>query len=179
MDSNGSCLRTRKPVTSESSLRIELISAAVGSAPEAATRGFCKEFARQHDVTVEFTDQNVPTRLHKDVSLCLFRITQEALHNAVKYSGTKHFAVRVRGTGTEVQLVVSDAGAGFNVEEAKKNGLGLISMQERVHLVHGQLHVESQLGAGTKIVVTVPLVAAVELPPDTDGDQPATVRGVA
>ncbi len=59
-----------------------------------------------------------------------------------------------------VQLIVSDSGAGFDVEAAKKHrGLGLVSMQERIHLVHGTLSVESQPGKGTKILALVPLIA--------------------
>lgn len=102
----------------------------------------------------------MPNYLPKDISLCLFRVAQEALQNAVKHSGTRRFSVDVQGTGHEVKLVVSDAGAGFDVEEAKRNrGLGLVSMQERVHLVHGQFNVESRPGGETKVVAVVPLVA--------------------
>jgi len=55
--------------------------------------------------------------------------------------------------------VVNDAGAGFDVEEAKKNrGLGLLSMQERIHLVHGKFSVDSKPGQGTRILAGVPLV---------------------
>jgi hypothetical protein len=54
---------------------------------EAAIRGFCHEFSKQHDVSIEFTDGDVPAELPRDVSLCLFHVAQEALHNAVKYSG--------------------------------------------------------------------------------------------
>jgi PAS domain S-box-containing protein len=125
----------------------------------AAIRGFCKEFAKQHEVEIDFKDEEVPAHLPKDVSLCLFRVAQEALQNALKYSGTSWFAVEMRGTSEEVQLVVKDAGAGFDVEEARRNrGLGLVSMQERVNLVHGRLSVESKPGAGTKIVAAVPVV---------------------
>src|SRR6476469_4080833 len=53
----------------------------------AATRSFCREFSKQQSVNVEFTDENVSNHLPRDISLCLFRVTQEALHNAVKYSG--------------------------------------------------------------------------------------------
>lgn len=126
----------------------------------AAIRGFCKEFSIQHKVRVEFADRNVPQHLPKDISLCLFRVAQEALHNAVKYSGTTQFKVELGAIPDEVQLQVSDAGAGFDVEEVKKNrGLGLVSMQERTHLVHGTFTVESKLGVGTKIRARVPLVA--------------------
>jgi signal transduction histidine kinase len=58
----------------------------------------------------------------------------------------------------EVQLEVKDSGVGFDVEEGKRNrGLGLVSMQERVHLVHGRFAVESKPGIGTSILVVVPL----------------------
>jgi PAS domain S-box-containing protein len=128
----------------------------------AAIRGFCSELSRQHQVSIEFTDGNIPKHLPKDISLCLFRIAQEALHNAVKYSGTNQFSVALRGTEDEIQLAVWDAGAGFDVEEAKNRGLGLVSMQERVHLVHGRFSVESKPGNGTRIFAAVPFVAENE-----------------
>lgn len=62
----------------------------------AAMRGFCREFAKQRGVSIDFTDDNVPTNLPKDVSLCLFRVAQEGLHNAVKYSGISEFAIELR-----------------------------------------------------------------------------------
>jgi PAS domain S-box-containing protein len=125
----------------------------------AAIKGFCDEFSRQHEVSIKITDANVPRELPQDISLCLFRVAQEALHNAVKYSGTNQFTVQVLGMADCIQLLVSDAGAGFDVEAAKGNrGLGLVSMQERVHLVHGTLSVESQPGKGTKILAVVPLL---------------------
>ena len=69
-----------------------------------------------------------------------------------------------------VQLVVSDAGAGFDVEAAKKNrGLGLLSMQERIHLVHGTFSVESRPGYGTRIIAAAPLITENEWSPE-NGD---------
>ena len=125
----------------------------------AAISGFCHEFAKQHDVSIKFTDKDVPAEVPREISLCLFRVTQEALHNAVKYSGVGQYAVELTATEEEIQLMVSDSGRGFDVEAAKVNrGLGLVSMQERVHLVHGSLFVESEPGKGTKILAVVPLV---------------------
>jgi PAS domain S-box-containing protein len=126
----------------------------------AALKGFCEEFAQQHDVTVEFTERNVPAQLPPDTSLCLFRITQEALRNAEKYSQTRSFEVELTGTDDEVRLEVRDRGAGFDVQAAKLNrGLGLVSMRERVNLVHGKFSIESRPGEGTKIVAVVPAFA--------------------
>jgi PAS domain S-box-containing protein len=147
----------------------------------AALRGVCSEFSRQHQVSIEFTDKNVPRHLPKDTSLCLFRIAQEALQNAVKYSGTNRFVVALWAVEKEVQLVVRDAGAGFDVEEARKNrGLGLVSMQERIHLVHGRFAVDSKPGKGTRIFAAVPLVAEKEISPEGGpGKKADNVREVA
>jgi signal transduction histidine kinase len=147
----------------------------------AAIRGFCKEFAKQHQVSVEFTEESFPRHLPKDISLCLFRVAQEALHNALKHSGTSQLVVELRGAADEVQLEVRDAGAGFDVEGAKlTGGLGLVSMQERVHLVHGKFAVESKPGAGTKIVAAVPVGAISGVfSAEANGNQAANVTGAA
>jgi PAS domain S-box-containing protein len=123
-----------------------------------AIQRLCKEYSIQHGVDVDFAERNMPRKLPRDVSLCLFRVTQEALHNAVKYSGVSQFSVTLSATESDVQLEVIDAGGGFDVDEAKKRrGLGMISMQERAHLVHGRFAVESKPGMGTKILAVVPL----------------------
>lgn len=144
----------------------------------AAIRGFCKEFAEQQEVTVDFTDQNVPKHLPRDVSLCLFRVAQEALHNAAKHSGVSRFVVELKALTNEVQLLVTDCGAGFDVDESITNhGLGLVSMQERVHLVHGNLQIKSRLGEGTEVVVILPLpidVAGTEM--DDEPRRPASTE---
>jgi PAS domain S-box-containing protein len=146
-----------------------------------AISSFCNEFSTQHQVSIGFTDNNVPKRLPKDISLCLFRITQEALANAVKYSGTTQFFVALYAIEEEIQLVVRDKGAGFDVEEAKKNrGLGLVSMQERIHLVHGRFAIDSKPGAGTRIFAAVPFVAEGERSPeDAAGKKVRSVQEVA
>jgi len=91
-----------------------------------AIRGFCDELSKQYDVSIEFTERNVRKDLPKDISLCLFRIAQEALHNAVKYSGVSQFTVELSEIADTIQLLVMDRGEGFDVEEARKEGgLGL------------------------------------------------------
>jgi PAS domain S-box-containing protein len=133
----------------------------LGLAP--AIRSFCREFSQQHDVSVQFADENVPSFLPRDISLSLFRVSQEALQNALKHSGVRHFSVSLHGSATEIQLEVSDHGAGFDLEGAKlERGLGLVSMQERVHLVHGTFTIESTVNGGTKILARVPLVAEIK-----------------
>ena len=80
----------------------------------------------------------------------------------MKYSGATPVFGGAAGNGGPVQLEISDAGVGFDVEAAKRNeGLGLVSMQERVHLVNGAFSIESKVDRGTRIIATVPVVAEV------------------
>jgi PAS domain S-box-containing protein len=128
-----------------------------------AIRSLCRELSQQYAVSVEFTNENVPDFVPQDISLSLFRVTQEALHNAVKHSDVSTFSVSLRGTAREIQLEVGDRGIGFDVERAKQHrGLGLVSMQERVHLVHGIFSIDSQVGCGTRVFVRVPLAGVSE-----------------
>jgi PAS domain S-box-containing protein len=118
----------------------------------ASMRSFCAEFADQQKANVDFDAHDVPERLPADVSLCLFRILQEALHNSAKHSGALCFDAALWGDHGQIHLVVNDRGKGFDVEAAKRGrGIGLVSMEERIKLVNGELSIESQPGRGTTI----------------------------
>jgi PAS domain S-box-containing protein len=123
-----------------------------------AMRGFCKEFGEKYKVNVDFDSEGMPASVPQEISICLFRVMQEGLHNAVKHSGVRLFEVKVHGSPAEIQLIVRDSGVGFESELVRDNqGLGLISMQERVRLVNGTILIASRPGSGTKIEVRVPL----------------------
>ena len=129
----------------------------------AAMKSFCDEFGRQQKAEIDFRRSNVPNSLPANVSLCLLRVLQEALHNAFKHSGVHHFDVQLEGSATEIQLTVSDLGVGFDPDSAlKAQGLGLISMEERLKLVSGVLTVNSEPNRGTTIRARVPLSSTSE-----------------
>ena len=124
----------------------------------AAMRGFCQEFREQQKVEIDFTTHDLLGPLSPDMSLCFFRVLQEALHNSAKHSGVRYFEVRLWGTSDEIHLTIRDAGAGFDREAARHSrGLGLISMEERLKLLKGTLSIESQPKCGTTIHARVPL----------------------
>jgi PAS domain S-box-containing protein len=127
-----------------------------------AAKGFCREISEHSGAVVEFTSTNMPASLPREVSLSLFRVIQEALHNSVKYSGAKRFEVHLLGKPGEVELAVSDAGVGFDAVNLKSKGLGMVSMQERINFVRGRFSVQSRVGEGTKIIVSVPLIESQE-----------------
>jgi PAS domain S-box-containing protein len=123
-----------------------------------AIKGFCREFGEHHKVEIEFESRDLPRQLPPDVSLCLFRVLQEALHNATKHSGVKRFDVQLWGMSGDVHLTISDLGSGFDTEAATKGrGLGITSMQERLKLVNGELTITSPSKRGTTIHARVPL----------------------
>jgi PAS domain S-box-containing protein len=125
-----------------------------------AMRGFCQEFAQQQKVEIDFQAQDLPSSVSPDISLCLFRVLQETLHNSAKHSGGKHFQVRLSGSSDEIQLTAVDFGVGFDCEVAKASpGLGLISMEERLKLVNGTLSIQSKPNTGTTVHARAPLRA--------------------
>jgi signal transduction histidine kinase len=123
-----------------------------------AAHSFCSEFSDQQEVEVDFYSDGVPRDLPPEISLCLFRVMQEALQNGIKHSGSRNFEVRLGSALNEIHLSVSDSGIGFNLDEAMKGrGIGLSSMKERLGLVDGEFSVESKLQHGTTIHARVPL----------------------
>jgi len=97
-------------------------------------------------------------RLPRDLALALYRITQEALHNAVRHAQARAASVELRVEAGHLVLVITDDGHGFDPTVAA-DGVGLISIRERARLVHGHAAVRSRPGGGTTVTVGVPLDA--------------------
>jgi len=123
-----------------------------------AMRSFCTELSSQQHVEIQFAHEDVPKHVPPAVALCLFRVLQEALCNAIRHSGVTRFEAHLRGTSEGLWLTVRDSGVGFDprsVETAR--GLGLTSMAERLKLVGGTLDIQSKVAHGTTLVARVPL----------------------
>ena len=125
-----------------------------------AMKGWCREFGERQGIQIEFKSFEANISLPREIGLCLFRVLQEALHNAAKYSGVKRIEVEVREDSSEIHLLVSDLGRGFDLETATQGrGLGLTSMQERVRLINGIIEIQSKPMGGTIVNVRVPLTS--------------------
>ena len=114
-----------------------------------ALQGLQRELS-QSGIVITVTHDNVPSTLPPDLTLCLFRIVQEALHNTLRYSGAHVVSVHLSGEAERLALVVADDGKGFDVSAAWGKGLGLISMGERVDAIGGTFKIQSMPGAGTR-----------------------------
>jgi len=129
---------------------------------EAAAAALSDEVSTRHGVTIDVHIENIPKRLPADISLCLYRVLQEALQNVVKHSVSRQAHVALKGHGDAVSLTVKDSGAGFHADEAMRGpGLGLTSMRERLKVVGGRLSIQSQPGRGTTIDAVAPLRSQV------------------
>ena len=124
----------------------------------AAAQAACQEFSKDHQIQVTFLCSNLPLDLDSEVALCLYRILQEGLHNIQKHSNAAFAQVELLGKQNEVLLRISDDGCGFDTaSESNWQGLGLISMRERMHSIGGQLRIKSNPGQGTTVEVVAPL----------------------
>jgi PAS domain S-box-containing protein len=129
----------------------------------ASMRFFCRDFAQERGVRVEFDARNVPSRLPWDLSVTLYRILQEALQNVAKHSGVLQCRVQLWAGDGVLHLRIEDRGFGFDVHAAKRGrGIGLISMDERVKLVDGSLIIESSPGRGAVVHARVPFGTPAE-----------------
>jgi len=127
-----------------------------------ALANLCDEYARQSGMAIDFASADVPATLPPEVAVCLYRVAQEAIRNAVKHSGTARVHVDLRASEDVIRLCVQDAGKGF-VERtvAGGPGLGLVSMAERIDSIGGAWSVVSEIDRGTRIEASAPLRAAL------------------
>jgi len=123
-----------------------------------ALRVECERFTSAGAVPAVFQVHDCPQNIPRETAVCLFRVAQEALRNAHRHAGAKSVDVSLRSLDGGLQLAIRDDGVGFDPRaERARRSLGHASMSERVHLVDGELDIESAPGDGTTILAWVPL----------------------
>ena len=119
--------------------------------------------AAAHPLKIDFEAENLPDKLPDDISLCLFRVAQESLRNTIKHSGATSVQVSIKFKNGGISLSVTDNGSGFDTTTARvKESLGLTSIDERVRAVKGEARINSTVGFGTKVEVSVPVKLQVQ-----------------
>ena len=122
-----------------------------------ALQKLVSEFCARHDIAITFAHASLPPSLPSEVALCLFRVAEESLTNIAKHSQARSANIHVTGAPDGIRLRVEDAGAGFDMTTFGSHaGLGFVSMQERLRLLHGTIHVDSAPSRGTRIDAWVP-----------------------
>jgi signal transduction histidine kinase len=126
----------------------------------ATLRRHCADVEAHHQTPVTFSASDRLDSLRPEVALCLFRVAQEAITNAVRHAHARTILVQLTATHEGVELWVEDDGIGFVPSERIGFGLGLRSIDERVRLIHGHVTMQSLPGRGTTLLVKIPQPAA-------------------
>jgi len=121
-----------------------------------ALKALCRDISQQGGVPIAFSHESIPGGVDPNVSLCLYRITQEALHNVARHSHATDAQVRLAADAQHLTLHIADSGVGFDAR-SNHDGLGLVSMRERAALLRGEVVVDTFPGGGTRIGVRVPI----------------------
>lgn len=123
-----------------------------------ALQSHVEEFGKREGIQATFAQRDLPETLPQAVSTCLYRVTQEALRNVAKHAKATRVAVRLVRWGDDLRLSIFDSGIGFQPPTGGElQGLGFVSMQERVRLVGGRFSARSKPGRGTYLFIKVPL----------------------
>ena len=122
----------------------------------AATQALCEEMAEAFPCAIEFEAQDVPDEVPRESSLCLYRIAQEALGNALRHGKASRVRVHLAHAPPRLTLTVADDGVGFEPQAIEATGLGLVGMQERVRHLDGTFSLRSRPGQGTVVEVSLP-----------------------
>lgn len=125
---------------------------------ELALRTECDRIAARSGIDVQFRSDLGERRLPPDVALCLFRIAQESIRNAVRHAEAKRIDVEVSRDAHGATLQVVDNGNGYDPSKRRERAsLGVASMRERVALLRGRLRIRSRPGQGTRVTAWIPL----------------------
>jgi two-component system sensor histidine kinase UhpB len=144
-----------------------------------ALRNGCAEFARLKKIDVAFHADEGLKEIQADIGLCLYRVVQEALHNTARHANARRVEITLTsGDEGALDLRIADDGRGFDATDTRRRpGLGLISIDERVRLVGGEVQLWSQPGRGTEIRVHVPMLAREETVKGDDEPSEGAVGG--
>lgn len=130
---------------------------------------FILTFQEESSIEVSFKTKGNYDDIRPTISLTIFRIIQETMNNIKKHAEANNVSINLEFSDEELRLKVVDDGKGFNTEDLKnrkdniESGFGLYSMRERVELLNGKFELDSAIGKGTRINITVPLIPDEEV----------------
>lgn len=109
------------------------------------------------NITVDVTSEYDKLPLTPEAQVMLFRVVQEALQNSIRHASPKHINIEIKNKDHHFELSMEDDGAGFNVDAARKESLGLRNMEHRVQLLGGGITWQAEPDKGTLINIKIPV----------------------
>ena len=138
--------------------------------PELSDHGINSALAKLTQELSKLTGKNIlfynktdfDKRLDSLVEINIYRLTQEAINNAIKYADSTHIIVQLSHSATLLSITIDDNGKGFEISEAKKarnseSGMGLLFMKERIQYINGRVFINSIPTEGTRITFNIPI----------------------
>jgi signal transduction histidine kinase len=123
-----------------------------------ALKSECTELSQRWGIPIECHYTKSFPEIPKSIALCLYRVAQESLWNAVRHSSSSKITVELKSDPEFVYLDIKDDGKGFDLNLTQPNrGLGLASMTERIRLVDGTIKIDTAPSQGVSIAVVVPI----------------------
>ncbi|WP_188206718.1 sensor histidine kinase [Alkalibacillus aidingensis] len=119
-------------------------------------RKYLSTMEEYHQVKIEFTPKGKEKRYAQKFEAAIFRLIQEAVHNALKHAKASLIQVRLEETYNRLNVHIIDNGQGFDYNEKKEGSFGLIGMRERVEMLEGEMKIDSSIGKGTKVIMNLP-----------------------
>ena len=117
-----------------------------------------KEVSREKQIKGSFEPNDFDERLDPNLEVNIYRICQELLHNIAKHSQATSFFLQIIKLDKSLKIIVDDDGIGFNPNRmGKKSGMGLYNISERVANYNGVMHIDSNPGSGTVIIIEFPV----------------------
>jgi two-component system, NarL family, sensor histidine kinase DegS len=123
----------------------------------------CLELSKLTGKNISFYNKTgFDQRLESLIEINIYRLTQEAINNAIKYADSSHIIVQLSHSGSLLSIIIDDNGKGFDLQEVEKkrnseSGMGLIFMKERVQYINGRVFINSILHEGTRITFNIPI----------------------
>lgn len=138
--------------------------------PELSDHGIVSSLAKLTQELAKLTGKNIlfynktnfNKRLDSLIEINIYRLTQEAINNAIKYADSTHIIVQLSHSNNILSITIDDNGKGFDINEAEKkrnseSGMGLLFMKERIQYVNGRVFINSIPGEGTRITFNIPI----------------------
>jgi len=120
-----------------------------------AVKRLCDEMRQGKQLSIDLTMNDLPNELPPAVSLCVYRVAQETLHNIITHSQAKNVQVELKASNGRISLSIVDDGVGFDLNR-EVAGLGLASMRQRVQSLGGSIKISSFPKLGTRVEAEVP-----------------------
>jgi len=122
-----------------------------------AIRWYVQQCTERNGIEIQFHAADTLKRLSADIEIILYRAVQEGLTNVIRHAQARHADITLEHDGHAVWLTINDDGKGIEPNPGNRGGMGLEGMRERVMLVGGKLRIDSTPGAGTQVVIELPV----------------------